>query len=74
MIFSRGDSARNRRNGFETMDGGQSGPPMQKSIGRIIGIVVAVLIVFILVGNSTYEIKEQEQAVLITLGKAQAVT
>ena len=74
MIFSKGDSARNRRNGFETMDGGKSGPPKQKSIGRIIGIVVAVLIVFILVGNSTYEIKEQEQAVLITLGKAQAVT
>lgn len=74
MIFSKGDSARNRRNGFETMDGGQSRPQKQKSVGWIIGVVAAVLIVFILVGNSTYEIKEQEQAVLITLGKAQAVT
>ena len=74
MIFSKGDSARNRKNGFETMDGGQPRPPKQKSIGWIIGVVATVLIVFILVGNSTYEIKEQEQAVLITLGKAQAVT
>ncbi len=72
MIFSKRDSARNRKNGFETMDGGAS--PGKKPTGKIIGILAAVIAVFILIGNSTYEIKEQEQAVLITLGKAQAVT
>lgn len=69
-----GDSFRNRRNGFETMNGGESGKPQKFSSGKIIGIVVAALAVVILLFNSTYEIKEQEQAVLITLGKASAVT
>lgn len=68
-----GDSFRNRQNGFETMDGRR--PNKQgNSTGKIVGIVIAVLAVIILIFNSTYEIKEQEQAVLITLGKAQAVT
>lgn len=75
MGFTNGDSYRNRKNGFETMDGGQSNTPSRKSpTGRIIGLAVAALIVLMLVFNSTYEIKEQEQAVLITLGRAQAVT
>ena len=69
-----GDSARNRRNGFETMNGGQGNFPSQNKLGKMIGIAVAVVFALILVFNSTYEIKEQEQAVLITLGKAQAVT
>ncbi len=70
------DSFRNRRNGFETMDGGtRNGPPKKKMpSGRIIGIAVLVVILFILGMNCTYEIKEQEQAVLITLGSPQAVT
>ena len=69
------DSFRNRRNGFETMDGGQSGGSQKKNpSGKIIGIAAAVLVLAILALNSTYEIKEQEQAVLITLGKAQAVS
>lgn len=38
------------------------------------GIVVAAIIVLILALNSTYQVSEQEQAVLVTLGKAQAVT
>lgn len=66
------DSARNRANGFETMDGGKE-TKTQKP-GKIAGIVVLILALLILGLNSTYEIREQEQAVLITLGKAQAVT
>ncbi|MDE5588284.1 MAG: FtsH protease activity modulator HflK [Acetatifactor sp.] len=56
------------------MDGGQTGNPKKVSNGKIAGIVVAALAVVIILFNSTYEIKEQEQAVLITLGKATAVT
>ncbi|WP_099467581.1 FtsH protease activity modulator HflK [Konateibacter massiliensis] len=39
----------------------------------IIGVVTAILALIIIFG-STYQIKEQEQAVLITFGKAKAVT
>lgn len=74
MGFMNGDSIRNRRNGFETMDGGKSDFPQKKPSGKIFGIVAAVIVLFIIASSSTYEIKEQEQAVLITLGKAQAVT
>lgn len=72
----KGDSFRNRRNGFETMDGGAADKPGRKSGGggKIAAIVVAVIAILLLVTNSTYEIKEKEQAVLITLGRAQAVT
>ncbi|WP_276949108.1 FtsH protease activity modulator HflK [Acetatifactor muris] len=74
----RNDSFRNWRNGFETMNGGKSNgestPGKKKPFGRIFGITALVFILLILGLNSTYEIKEQEQAVLITLGKAQAVT
>lgn len=72
----KGDSFRNRRNGFETMDGGAAGRPGKKfgSSGKIAGIVVALIAVLFVISNSTYEIKEKEQAVLITLGRAQAVT
>jgi len=69
-----GDSFRNKRNGFTTMDGGQAGTPKKVSGGKIAGIVAAVLALVIILFNSTYEIKEQEQAVLITLGRASAVT
>lgn len=69
------DSFRNRRNGFETMDGGQSHTPKKKKpVGKIVGTSALALALLILVLNSTYEIKEQEQAVLITLGTPQAVT
>ena len=37
-------------------------------------VVVLAIVVLILGGNSTYQINEQEQAVLVTLGKPQAVT
>ena len=72
----KGDSFRNRRNGFETMDGGAADNSRKKSGngGRIAGIVIAVIVILLLISNSAYEIKEKEQAVLITLGRAQAVT
>lgn len=70
----KSDSFRNRKNGFETMDGGKAGPAKGKSPGKLAGIAAAVVIAAILCINSAYEIKEQEQAVLITLGKATAVT
>ena len=62
------DSFRNRQNGFTTMEGGSQASPKRKSTGRIFGIAAAVIVVLILLLNATYEIKEQEQAVLITLG------
>ncbi len=45
-----------------------------KKVTNIIKIVVIVAVVLIAIFNSTYQIKEQEQAVLITFGKAKAVT
>lgn len=72
------DYFRNRKNGFTTMDGGQSGrgPSHIRKLpmGKIAGVIIAVVVIAILLLNATYEIKEQEQAVLVTLGKAQAVT
>lgn len=76
------DSRRNRQNGFQTMgpDGnwqkGSAGTPKQPlhSTGKIIGICALIAVVLILLFGSTYQIREQEQAVLITLGQAQAVT
>lgn len=73
----KGDSFRNRRNGFETMDGGAAGGSdagKKAGAGKIAGIVIAVIVILVLASNSAYEIKEKEQAVLITLGQAQAVT
>lgn len=70
----KGNSFRNWKNGFETVDSGKGGSPKKKSGPKIGGIVALVILLFILILNSTYEIKEQEQAVLITLGKAQAVS
>ncbi len=67
------DSFRNRQNGFQTMDG--SNPkPAGASGGKIVSIIILVIVIALLAFNSTYQIREQEQAVLITLGKAQAVT
>ena len=49
-------------------------PENKNGIMRSIGIVFAALIVLFLALNSTYQIREQEQAVLTTFGKAQAVS
>ncbi len=67
------DSFRNRQNGFQTMDG-SSQRPAGISGGKIAGIIILLIVIAFLAFNSTYQIREQEQAVLITLGKAQAVT
>lgn len=68
-----GDSFRNRKNGFQTMDGNKM-TPAGMSTGKIIGIVALIIVLLIGIFGSTYQIREQEQAVLITLGKAQPVT
>lgn len=75
------DSRRNRQNGFQTMgpDGtwqrnGAGMPRPLRSTGKILGICALIAVVLILVFGSTYQIREQEQAVLITLGQATAVT
>lgn len=68
------DSYRNRKNGFTTMEGGTQTPINKNKGFKIAGIIAAALFVLILLLNTTYEIKEQEQAVLITFGKASAVT
>lgn len=45
-----------------------------KMAGKVATGVVITILALILVFGSTYQIKEQEQAVLITFGKAKAVT
>lgn len=67
------DSARNKRNGFETMGPG-GGPKLNMPVGKIIGIAALVVAAVVLLYNSAYQIREQEQAVLITFGQAKAVT
>lgn len=79
------DSARNRANGFETMGpgsvgGGNAGggkpqaPKINGSSFKFAGVIAFVIFLLILVFNSAYKIGEQEQGVLVTFGKAQAVT
>lgn len=45
-----------------------------KKIGKLTGLIFITILLVIIGFGSTYQIREQEQAVLITLGKAQAVT
>lgn len=62
-------------NGFETVnDGSPFKVPKMQGSGKTWGVIAAIIVLFVLSLNSTYQIGEQEQAVLITLGKAQAVT
>lgn len=68
------DSARNRAQGFETMGPENSRQGAGRYNGKVIGVVIAVVILMFLAFNSAYQIGEQEQAVLITLGQAKAVT
>ena len=73
-IIMTKESFRNRKNGFETVDGGSFGDNKKKGWKTPVTIIAVVVVLLILALNSTYQIGEQEQAVLITLGKAQAVT
>lgn len=71
------DSFRNGHNGFETSGPGGNNNGTKnafRSTARIIALTAAAVIAVIIALNSTYQIKEQEQAVLITFGKAKAVT
>lgn len=45
-----------------------------KVVKRIIIGAAAVILLFVIIFGSTYQIKEQEQAVIVTFGKAKAVT
>lgn len=67
------DSARNRANGFQTMDGGKAAG-MKSNGFKAGGIILLIILLLILAFNATYQIREQEQAVLITFGKAQTVS
>lgn len=49
-------------------------PESKNSVMKSIGIVFVALVILFLALNSTYQIREQEQAVLTTFGQAQAVT
>lgn len=69
------ESFRNKKNGFETVDTDGGGiKKMPSSAGKIAGLIILAVVALLLIFNSTYQIKEQEQAVLITFGQAKAVT
>ncbi|MBR6664346.1 MAG: FtsH protease activity modulator HflK [Lachnospiraceae bacterium] len=59
-------------NGFQTIP--PEGVKLPANSGKLAGIVITVLVVIVLLFNSAYQIREQEQAVLTTFGNAKAVT
>lgn len=63
------ESFRNKKNGFSTV-----GATPNAHWGKIAAVVIAVAIVLVIIFNSAYQIREQEQAVLITFGQASSVT
>lgn len=68
------DSARNRKNGFQTIPPNTTNMKLPQGSGKAVGVVAAIFVAVIILFNSFYQIKEQEQAVLITFGNAKAVT
>lgn len=66
------ESYRNMANGFETVEPGRQ--KKEPTVGKVLGIVIAIIVSLIVVFDCTYQIREQEQAVLITFGQAKAVT
>ncbi len=67
------ESKRNRENGFETVEPNKS-KKAGKLVGGFFGTIALLIVAAIVIFGSTYQIKEQEQAVLITFGQAKAVT
>lgn len=63
-----------RNNGFETVDDNINARKVESAIKKVFSTLAVIVIALILIFGSTYQIKEQEQAVLITFGKAKAVT
>lgn len=45
-----------------------------RKVGKILAIVAVAVAALVIIFGSSYQVREQEQAVLITLGKAKAVT
>lgn len=69
------DSFRNRKNGFETINPDKSKRNDNNiGTGKIVGIVAVVIVAFIVIFGSTFQVTEQEQAVLVTFGQPKAVT
>ena len=69
------NSFRNRQNGFEDLGSGTAeAAKSKKSWWKVPVTILVILVIAIFIFNSTYQIREQEQAVLITLGQAKAVT
>ncbi len=68
------DSARNRAQGFETMGTGDLQNNKKGFSMKAVGIAISIAALIFLAFSSAYQIREQEQAVIITLGKAKAVT
>lgn len=66
------ESMRNRKNGFYTVE--PDNDQNMRIIGKLLGFIGIFIVAAILIFGSTYQIKEQEQAVLITLGNPKAVT
>ncbi len=56
------------------MEQNQANQVKPETVGKIVAGVVAAIIVAILIFNSAYQVKEQEQAVLLTLGKPSTVS
>lgn len=61
---------RKNNDGIEHISPDEPGKKIKKIVGTVFGVIIA----FLLIGNSAFQIREQEQAVLVTLGKASAVT
>lgn len=61
------------KKGFEHFNA-DGRPKNSPSWGKVIGIAAGIIAALVLIFNSAYQIGEQEQAVLITLGQASAVT
>ena len=55
--------------GFERVQNADS-----KKTGKIVSIVIVCLIALVLIFNCTYQVNEQESAVLVTLGQAKSIT